>query len=123
MKLYAKWVALVFTLITIGCKETPEEPGLSLPTNLETTLIEDNAKKGLVKASMSADNSNYYQIWFELPNGEFEEGVMNGGESQFTYYDSGMYLVKFRAHVTDRDFAEVIDSIHIVFKAPSINDG
>ena len=123
MKFYTKWVAVVLIVFTLGCKETPEEPGLSLPTNLETTLIEDNAKKGLVKASISADNANYYQIWFELPNGEFEEGVMNGGESQFTYYDSGMYLVKLRAHVTDRDFSEVIDSIHIVFKASSINDG
>jgi len=93
MKFYTKLVAVVLIVFTLGCKETTEEPGLSLPTNLETTLIEDNVKKGLVKASISADNANYYQIWFELPNGEFEEGVMNGGESQFTYYDSGMYYI------------------------------
>lgn len=116
---------IVATLAALfsSCKETVEEPKAALPTNIQTTLEEDSQKKGLVKASITADKANFYQIWFETASGDFVEGEMTNGDAEYRYYDSGWYTVKFRAHISDVTYAEVIDSINISFKEPSINDG
>lgn len=108
--------------LSTSCKENPPVDTVLLPSNLVHTLSISPTQKGRVNASIKADNSNFYSILFETPNG-FVSPEMNGNSAFYTYVDTGWFTVKFRAHVSAAQFTEKIDSVYIQFAVAGLENG
>lgn len=94
---------------------------ITLPSNLNFTIDYDTTT-GLVDVEATAINENFFTvIFFDLLDSTIIQTV--NGNASYTYSDTGFFQIKVRAHTSDNDFIEKVDSVHVVFEAPIFNAG
>jgi beta-glucanase (GH16 family) len=94
---------------------------ISLPSNLNYTISYDSTN-GLVDVQATASNENFFTIIFFDVQDSLAIRTENGNAS-YTYSDSGVFQIKIRAHTSDYDYVERIDSVHVTFEIPVFNTG
>jgi beta-glucanase (GH16 family) len=94
---------------------------ISLPSNLSYTISYDSTN-GLVDVQATASNENFFTIIFFDVQDSLAIRTENGNAS-YTYSDSGVFQIKIRAHTSDYDYVERIDSVHVTFEIPVFNTG
>ena len=94
---------------------------LGLPSNLTYTIDYDTLT-GLVDVQANAVNENFFTIiFFDLLDSTLFKTV--NGNASYTYSDTGFFQIKIRAHTSDNDYVEMVDSVHVVFEVPIFNSG
>jgi beta-glucanase (GH16 family) len=94
---------------------------ITLPSNLNFTIDYDTTT-GLVDIEATAINENFFTvIFFDLLDSTIVQTV--NGNASYTYSDTGFFKIKVRAHTSDNDYVEKVDSVHVVFEAPIFNAG
>ena len=94
---------------------------LSLPTNLSYNMEYDTIT-GVLNLQATAVNENFFTIiFYDLTDSTVVKTV--NGNASYTYSDTGTYPIKIRAHLSDYDFIEKIDSINVVFEIQVFNTG
>ena len=94
---------------------------ITLPSNLAYTISYDSTN-GLVDVQATASNENFFTIVFFDSQDSLLVRTENGNAS-YTYSDSGVYQIKIRAHTSDYDYIEKVDSVHVTFETPIFNAG
>lgn len=92
-----RFYILCFFLTACGDKE--EDPGVTLPSNLQISVNLDNDGSGEVSVTATADNANFYQVYFDETS---TAGMIkvSDGKATYTYTASGTYTIKVQAHAT-----------------------
>ena len=94
---------------------------LSLPTNLSYNMEYDTIT-GVLNLQATAVNENFFTIiFYDLTDSTVVKTV--NGNASYTYSDTGTYPIKIRAHLSDYNFIEKIDSINVVFEIQVFNTG
>ena len=94
---------------------------ITLPSNLNFTIDYDTTT-GLVDIEATAINENFFTvIFFDLLDSIIVQ--TENGNASYTYSDTGFFQIKVRAHTSDNDYVEKVDSVHVVFEAPIFNAG
>lgn len=94
---------------------------ITLPSNLNFTIDYDTTT-GLVDVEATAINENFFTvIFFDLLDSTIVQTV--NGNASYTYSDTGFFQIKVRAHTSDNDYVEKVDSVNVVFEAPIFNAG
>ncbi|HEY3401860.1 MAG TPA: family 16 glycosylhydrolase [Ohtaekwangia sp.] len=105
-------------LLFCGCGGDDDSNGtLVLPSNLQIAVDVSDDGSGKVDVTASADNANFYTIYFDLGAGEIPKKSSNG-EVTYTYAESGTYTIRVRAHATDTDFIEESEEVTILLDDP-----
>ena len=100
-------------ILIIGCSEEPEQPGISLPSDITYSIDVSSSIEGLVQAEVSAQKANFYTIIFKDSDGDIKESNPEG-EASHIFTKSGTYAIIFRAHTIETAYIEAIDSVTIV---------
>lgn len=113
MKLYSILAALV--VLAISCKKPVEEPGVQLPTNLETIVT---ATEGLVELQASASGANFFTTTF-YDGSNAVEVESNDGIASYTFIASGSYTISTKAHATYAEYIEKTETVSVSIPSPS----
>lgn len=89
-------ITLSVCLLACGGDEGGDSP-LTLPTNLTVTINVSETGNGEVSVNASADNTNYYNIFFE--NGQPPVRTTTG-QASYSYAIEGDYTIRVQAHAT-----------------------
>ena len=93
---------------------------INLPSNLNYTIT-NTANSGLVEVVATAANENFFTFIFIDGTDSSVVSSVNG-EASYSYFTSGTYKIKIRAHLSPSQFIEVIDSVNITFNSGGVND-
>jgi beta-glucanase (GH16 family) len=95
-----------------GCGEDEPEQQLTLPSDLtvEVNINPDNS--GKVSVITSAQNANFFNIYFGETQNETPVKVSDG-KASWQYAESGDYTIRVQAHVTDDAFITETKSISV----------
>lgn len=88
-----------------ACEEDEGSPQLTIPTDLTISTAPTEDKPGEITVTFSAENTNYYKVYFGEEEGERPVEVRQG-PATYTYTKSGTYTIKVRAHATDAVYIE-----------------
>lgn len=110
----------VASLATVmSCSNDNErDPGkVVLPSNLTYTLEYTSEDSTAVSVTVSADDANFYRVYFGLDEDDFEES--QDGILTFTYPPGGEYNVKVQAHTTKLDFISESTTVRVPAGIPN----
>src|SRR5688500_14544751 len=117
MKLTAHLFFVLFLLA--GCGGDDSSDPVVLPSNLQMQVDVSDDEPGKVEVTATADNTNYYNIYFDLGSTESPQKTTNGMATH-TYGESGTYTVRVQAHATDKHFISAIEEITVTL--PDANE-
>jgi hypothetical protein len=101
MKLAGVFLFAALALFS-GCNKDEDENGVVQPTNLAVNVTVATDKSGKVDITASADNANYYMIFFGEKSPETPVKSTTGSAT-YTYEQSGTYTITVYAHATEND--------------------
>ncbi len=105
---------LIFGIFVLfGCNEEPEQPAITLPTDLNYTITVSPTIQGRVSVEATAKKANFYSIIFEDINEDIKESNPEG-KATHTFSKSGTYAIKIRAHAIESKFVELVDSVSVL---------
>jgi hypothetical protein len=108
--------SLGFVFIGLSaCKKKDPQPDLLLPTNLQTTITHVS---GNVQIAATASNSNFFTFTF-YNNGDSTVIESQTGNASYVFQQSGVYLIKSKAHTTPNSYIEKIDQVTIFVDSSS----
>ena len=94
---------------------------ITLPSNLNFNIDYDTIT-GLVDIQATAINENFFTIiFYDLLDSTLIKTI--NGNASYTYSDTGFFQINVRAHTSDNDYVEKMDSVHVVFEVPIFNSG
>lgn len=99
-------------LIGTGCEEDEGSPELTAPANLIIATTPSEDKPGEITVTFSAENVNYYRVYFGVKDNEKPVEARQGSVT-YAYTESGTYTIKVRAHATDAVYIEKTQEITI----------
>lgn len=105
-----------FAVLLSGCGGDDPEEQLTLPSNLIVELVVKPGGSGQVSVEATAENVNFYSIYFGDTPGESPVKATDG-KATHTYTSSGTYTVKVQAHVTSDAFISETQSVDIALKS------
>lgn len=101
-KVHMLLLCLLYALL--GCSDDGGDSAkLLLPSDLAVQVTVDPANHARVEVQASAENANFYSIYFGEEASETPVKV-NDGKATHTYSASGTYTIKVQAHATVADF-------------------
>lgn len=110
-------LCILLTLKLSSCNGKDPIEDATLPTNLEVSIVFDDAIQGKVKVTATANNANFYSFSFEeqenLDYIETPDGI-----AEHTYQQEGSFNIIVRAHATQEEYIEKIESVTIAFSPP-----
>lgn len=106
----------------ISCNVEEPEAKLEPPRNLQTEIKISPSLEGLVSVSATATDENYFTIYFE--DGEYSEKIEDiNGNAEHTYKNSGIFVIRTRAHLNPEIFIEKLDTITINLSSNTDTNG
>lgn len=115
-----KYTYIIALLFLAACSDEPENPEMTLPTDLNYTLDISDQVEGLVSVEATAKNASFYSIIFLDYSGEVKESNVKG-TAMHQYSESGTFTIKIRAHATQSAYIEKIENITIIFASDTIS--
>lgn len=104
--------ALIISFFVLGCGSEETVPEVVLPTNLEIEVVVSSDGSGKVDITATADNANFYSIFFGDVNNEIPTKT-NNGQVTHTYQASNNYTIIVRAHATESNYISKIKQITV----------
>jgi beta-glucanase (GH16 family) len=95
-----------------GCGGDENEVGPTPPTNLVLNVTVTNSELGKVSVTATADNTNYFDIYFGDVASETATRS-NDGKANHTYTASGTFTIRVQAHATAASFIEKTQDVTI----------
>lgn len=105
-----------------ACEEDEGSPQLTVPANLTIATVPTEDKPGEITVTFSAENVNYYRVYFGVKDNE-KPVEARQGSATYTYTESGTYTIKVRAHATDAVYIEKTQEITIQLEDDNGDDG
>lgn len=117
MTLYKKILIPVILLSSItsfnSCSgDENDNPEIKLPGNLEFTINVNESGNGEVSVRATAENANYYNIFFVPGQSPVKS---TSGEASYTYTTEGTYTIRVQAHATASAFVAQEEEVVITF--------
>lgn len=103
-------------LLLVKCGGDDSDETLVLPTNLVVEVTVSNDGSGKVDVTATADNANFYKIYFNETAPE-NPAKLTSGIATHTYASSGEYTIRVQAHATDVDFTTYTEDITVTLTA------
>jgi len=116
MKLITPLFFILFLLA--GCGGDESNDPVVLPSDLELQVDISEDIPGKVEVTATADNTNYYNVYFGLGAGESPQKTTQGTATH-TYSESGTYTIKVQAHATDKHFITATEEITVTLSDPN----
>jgi beta-glucanase (GH16 family) len=103
---------MAFLLTAWSCGDDDSDQPLTLPSNLQMETTVNTAGTGLVSVAATADNENFFLLYFgEDPS---ETPVKStDGKATHTYKTSGTYTIKVQAHTTTEAFVSLSKDVQV----------
>lgn len=113
MKIKYLLLFLIAGVLLAGCeKDGPAVPAIVLPSGLSVQVQEITPNSGDVEVSFSAENANFYKIYFGDQQNEVPV-VSEGSKVTHAYTASGTYTITVQAHATQNAFVYETQQITI----------
>ncbi len=102
-------ILFLLSLVFVACDDTPDDPGVVLPSNLVSTTT---VTEGRVDVTATAENANFFTFtFFEGTDSTSVEAA--NGVADYTFTTSGTHTVRTRAHASYTDFIETSEDVTI----------
>jgi beta-glucanase (GH16 family) len=118
MKLIRSFMVTILLLfLALSCKEGGNNEPLTLPSNLTVDVDISTDGSGDVTVTASAQNANFYTIYFGEVQNEIPVKSTNG-IAQYSYSQSGEYTIRVQANATASQYIEQETAVTIVLANP-----